>query len=129
MRCDGKAVCGLRIEVTSFAGPETDVGAEDDSVLDSDGDSDSNVGAKPLGSELGGRERDVPSVDEAVEPVLSDGAALDPDVGDRLIEVDLGEEAIRRAEAVVDETTKGVNAFEIGAAEGGLEIERDGTRG
>lgn len=37
-----------------LAGAEADIGAEDDPVLDGDGDADANVGAKPLGSGLAG---------------------------------------------------------------------------
>jgi hypothetical protein len=50
---------------------------------------------------------------------------LNPEVGDGFVEVDLGEEAIGGAEAVVYEAAEGVDTLEIGTSKGGLEVERD----
>ena len=83
-----EGVGGFRIEVAALTGSKTVVGAKDELILDGDRDADANVGVKALGGELAWRE------------------------GDGFVEVDLGEEAIGGAEAVVYEAAEGVDTLE-----------------
>jgi hypothetical protein len=120
-----EGVGGFRIEVAALTGSKTVVGAKDELILDGDRDADANVGVKALSGELAWREGDVAGIEEEIEAVLANWVPLNPEVGDGFVEVDLGEEAIGSAEAVVYEAAEGVDTLEIGTSKGGLEVERD----
>ena len=92
--------------------------------MDGDRDADANVGAETLGAS-GWRKGDIAGIEEGIEAVLANRMPLYPEVGDGFVEVDLGEEAIGGVEAVVDEAAEGVDALEIRASKGWLEVERN----
>jgi hypothetical protein len=120
-----EGVGGFRVEVATLTGAETVVGAKDELILDGDRDADANVGAEALGGELAWREGDVAGIEEAIEAVLANWVPLNPEVRDGFVKVDLSEQAIGGAEAVVYESAEGIDALEIGASKGGLKVERD----
>jgi hypothetical protein len=104
---------------------ETVVGTKDDFVLDSDGSTDAYIGPESLSCELPGSKSNIAGIEEGVEAILSNGMAFDTKIGQGFVEVDLCQESVGCAEAVVDEAAKGVNAFEVGPAKGRLKIKRD----
>jgi hypothetical protein len=120
----GEGVGGFRVEVVALTGAEAVVGAKDELILNGDREADANVGAEALGSKLAWRKGDVAGIEEEIEAVLANWVPLNSDVGNGFVEVDLSEEAIRGAEAVVYESPKGVDAFEIGASKSWLEVEK-----
>lgn len=88
--------------MASLAGAERDVGAKDELVLDGDRDADACIGAHTLGGKLAWSEGDVACIEEGIEAILADGVTLYPEIGYRLVEIDLGEEAVGRAQPVVN---------------------------
>lgn len=123
MGSSSKGISSLRVGVTALACTKGDVRSKDYPVLDCNRDADARIRAKRLCRELAGSQRDVTGVEETVEAILPDGMSFDSDIGDDFIEIDLREQAIGCAEAVVDETSESVDTLEIRATEGGLKRE------
>lgn len=121
-----EGVESLRVEMVSFPRKiETVVGTKDDFVLDSDGSANTYIGAESLSCELSGSKRNIAGIEESVKAVLSNWMAFNPKIGQGFVEVDLCQEAVGCAEAVVDVAAEGVDAFEVGTAKGRLKVKRD----
>ena len=126
---EGEGVGGFRVGVASLASTERNVGTKDELVLDGNRDAEACIGTESLCGQLAGHQRDIARVEKGVEAILSDGVTFQPEIGYGFVEIDLGKETVGGPETIVDETAQGVDALEVGTAEGRLEIERDGTAG
>ena len=69
----------------------------------------------------------LPASKKMYRPYCPMGMSFDSEIGNGFAKVDLCEEAVGCAEAIVDETTERIYALKVGAAKGWLKIEGYGT--